>query len=102
MNPFLSKPLTKERRSQIVREIEYCESPPSTGVKELVKDLVRRMPSRMDMIRDLVAAEAYWRELIKNHAPGCGDDNVCDFCDVSLDTRNHKPDCSWLLAQEAP
>jgi hypothetical protein len=47
-------------------------------------------------VEDLLAAEAYWRNLIAKRNPWCDDYHmVCEWCG----SQTHKADCPWVLAQ---
>jgi hypothetical protein len=48
---------------------------------------------------ELLAAEQFWREAVKNFPNGSAADTEqrCQFCYLS---NEHTPDCPWLLAQE--
>lgn len=78
MNP---KPLSKERREEIERELSLAE-----GNREL--DFLA------DELKEVLGAEQYWLEAVKNAE---GYQGVCPWCDSP---RDHKPGCLWLLAQE--
>lgn len=69
----MNKPLTKERRAEIEFGA-YCAN----------------------AIPDLLEAEAYWREAVKNSEEWPSD--RCAFCTRA--GTEHKPDCPWLLAQD--
>lgn len=83
-----AKPLSKERRAEI--EAMFGQPPTAWPVHAYVSAFV-----------DLVAAERYWREKVRDldiH-DGC----LCGADGVYLRARGpseHKPDCSWLKAQE--
>jgi hypothetical protein len=67
------------------------------------------------MIDDLLAAERYWREAVRDCSPlefyGASDSMRCYFCQSEYsecfseaelrDPDKHTGDCQWLLAQEA-
>lgn len=81
------KPLSKETREEIEqRGHEYDPHPPF-----------------WNFIQELLAAERYWREAVKN---ADHNNERCAFCvgffygNVARRTLQHKPDCPWLLAQE--
>lgn len=83
------KPLSRERLEEIVSHSKCLYGKPLADV----------------MIRDLLAAEAYWREAVKKAAISEHDgecfDGACPFCRVNrYGGEAHKPDCSWLLAQD--
>lgn len=76
------KPLTKDQRESA----------------EYLVDESRSLHS--EQIRTLLAAEAYWREAVKNCSEEHGDERRCAFCFVPIDMSAHKPDCAWVLAQD--
>jgi hypothetical protein len=88
------KPLSKERRVEIQH--------PAFGVG-YGGDTEARIG-----IQDLIAAEQFWREAVKEHC--CVDiyenETECLWCHASAVIEKsqpvieHKPDCPWLLAQE--
>lgn len=88
----MNKPLTSAQR--VLMPILHATCASVANDKDANAEIVGAL------IAGLLSAEAYWREAVKNHPGAVGDENVCDFCDVSLDTRNHKPECAWLIAQE--
>lgn len=84
------KPLSKERREEILREFQ-------SGPYESKRALM-----------DVLAAEQFWREAVKK-APGVVHQGIhdwreyCAFCDADDEAPGpvvHRPDCAWLLAQE--
>jgi hypothetical protein len=99
------KPLSKERLKYIRQTMEIIEGfgKPS------------REPKADEIINQLLAAEQYWREAVKNadessdSGPSSGMCYTCNFCNAdsrsvnggSDHTIDHKPECPWLLAQEA-
>ena len=85
------KPLTKARREELQDIIR-------AKVPEFARDV-------MQVFDDLLGAEQFWREAVK-HSKGMDHrEGWCLFgCDGSFNddaTFLHKPDCLWLLAQEA-
>ncbi len=91
------KPLTKDEREAAMT---YSDRTDADWVPESI-------------IKDLLSAEAFWREAVKNcdsHRPGTSEsdnkfgDGTCVFCDgqysIELKSSDHKPGCPWLLAQE--
>lgn len=77
-----AKPLSQETRAEIVQHgHEYDPHPPFWS-----------------FIQELLAAEQYWREAVKNTNNAHWETNQCPFCDQ--DDLPHKPDCPWRLAQE--
>lgn len=74
-------PLSKERRAEIEHELEYA------------------IFSDVDVIIELLAAEAFWREAIASTGPDTeceGRSNGCHFCESGPDP--HDPGCPWMLA----
>ena len=60
-----------------------------------------------DALRDLIAAEAFWRETVKNATHSVdheypGNPSQCMFCQAIGHNEDigHDADCPWLLAQE--
>ncbi len=54
------------------------------------------------MIGELLSAEQYWRERVRNCLPGYSRDGsimYCAFCDAAGDLK-HEPDCPWLIANQ--
>ena len=86
------KPLTKEDREEVDRLAQ-------TAHAAIYDDVV-------DAIDSLLAAEAYWREAVKNSLP-MHDNGMAWQCCVFCETQNnegvfaHAVDCPWLLAQES-
>jgi len=91
------KPLTKERRADILDRVSRADG-----------------QARRAIYRDLLAAEAYWREAVKNANAGYpivfnserNDSEACAFCEASANITKgeqleHKPDCAWVLANES-
>ena len=85
-----SKPLSRSQLEWIARLMNGYQSVTAIDVSRIVSDLL--------------AAEQFWREAVKN-ADVCdiiGD--LCPWCgSVSWDCNVeavHKPDCPWVLAQE--
>lgn len=72
------RPLSKERRAEIERHFEGCDR-------------------RYLVIDELLAAEEYWREAVKN-AQECPSD-ACAFCSEYMAQSGHRPGCPWLLAR---
>ena len=78
------KPLTKERREYLAQ----LTAPPLIHI---------------DAVRDLLAAEAYWRLAVKNVPVNGFADDACVFCKedaTEYHPEKHKPDCAWLRAQD--
>lgn len=48
-----------------------------------------------DVLLRLLAAEQYWREVVKRIKDPVGESGYCEWCDA----HSHKPDCPWLIAQ---
>ena len=86
------KPMTKERREEIE----------STVFIDVFTE--RKIhPLALQFIRDLLDAEAFWREAVRTHQEWDTEYLMCDFCDACTYWRpeeKHKPDCPWLLAQD--
>ena len=87
------RPLAREER----RRIEY-----------------RNGDDHDETINALLAAEAFWREAVKNVNAGYpivfnserNDSEACAFCEASVNITKgeqleHKPDCPWVLANES-
>ena len=88
------KPMSKERREEIVRSFDRwlaCESDIST-----------------DYVAELLGDAAFWREAVKNCVYSydvdatAGDNAACCFCSKPAKSFViiHDQDCPWLLAQE--
>ena len=84
------KPLTKEELERIAMMVGHSRTPWQQATLKLL------------------AAEAYWREALRNaefrtREDGCGY-YECTFCGRMGDPidNGHAPDCPWLLAQEGP
>lgn len=84
------KPLTKERREEICAFIQPCASHYENKI-----------------FLDLLAAEAYWREVVKNATPNpwvrptnreLPTDAFCFWC-CGFSLNGHKPGCPWVKAQ---
>lgn len=91
------KPLTKERRAEILADLCAFRADDPDYIDKAIDELL--------------AAEAYWREAVKNARPKADLDyeipfSHCPFCKCAdFDIRGiygnlHKPDCPWLLSQE--
>lgn len=79
------KPMTKERREEIERWMEKLGGMPRSEWNAA--------------IRELLDAEAYWRNAVKNADVFRGGE-PCVFCDrVQGDEPEHEPDCPWVRAQ---
>ncbi len=78
----MNKPLMKDEREAAMT---YSDRTDADWVPESI-------------IKDLLSAEAFWREAVKN-AYEHGSSAMCVFCDH--DCRRHAPHCPWLLAQES-
>jgi len=85
------KPLTKERRADILDRVSRADG-----------------QARRAIYRDLLAAEAYWREAVKNVHESFftvldSPEEFCVFCGGELASQqvHHKPDCAWVLANES-
>ncbi len=65
--------------------------------KERLKYYVKRDCSESDQVEELLSAEAFWREIVKNLK------HTGDRCPVCLlgHPVAHYADCPWLLAQES-
>lgn len=86
------KPLSKEQREAIKEEVAFFRHHNADGEDALA-----------DAVDMALAAEAYWREAVKNTKmavvwTNTSGESACPFCDVWVDEENHKPDCPW--AQE--
>jgi hypothetical protein len=81
---------------------------------EEIRSYIRRLhpsPGMMySSLTELLAEADYWREAVRTaQVEGNGYTNnedmdiaVCPFCRVdSYDDPEHKPDCPWVLAQDA-
>jgi hypothetical protein len=88
------KPLTKEQRETL----------------DLLMPVIVRMDSIpfniQTLIIDVVSAEQFWREAVKNiPIVKIGDNWTCPVCQAVLAVNHstvadHTPDCAWKLAQE--
>lgn len=94
----MNKPLSRETRALILRNREEYEASrePLTG---------RGLLDNLD-IWELIEAEAFWREAVKNanHAYGRGvwDAPVCNFCNAELsDDGGCEETCAYMIAQES-
>ena len=99
------KPLSPEKRIRIEQLVRRFKDLPH--VDELIDYLWA--------MRELLAAEQYWREAVKTAAE-CSDAGPsanmcyqCNFCkamsrsnEIGVDdhTIDHKTDCAWMRAQE--
>lgn len=84
-------PLSKERRAEI-------------------EAILKGLPTRGEYeraVKDLLAAERYWRETVKSLVPvyGTGGTCYCTYCNGSVSSNSeckeltgHGPDCAWRLA----
>ncbi len=90
------KPLSKERREEIERDNN---------------DLHMRLDDfAIEAIDDLIAAEAFWREAVKNGPAMKAYEDCCAYChapfkwspdeDLPIPTTGHQPGCPYDLAQE--
>lgn len=73
-----------------------------------------RLTDTEGLLDKLIAAEAYWREVVKETRPrqcsvytpdGIHENILCLLCGAGASDEpgskiDHKPDCPWLLAQE--
>lgn len=85
------KPLTKRRREQI----ENWLRPSSGGF---------RVATEAQFVRELLAAEQFWREAVKN-ADVCGETGVpCPWCEARtydpMVAAVHLADCEYRKARE--
>lgn len=85
------KPLSKEDRDHITEMVE-CWHP--------------RSNARV-LVEKALAAEAFWREAVKNGPEFDNEMRNCLWCGVVVaravhgtECEPHAPDCEWLLAQE--
>lgn len=94
------KPLTPERRSEIVRDyidgsfLQKNDEPLACHIEDKYQGV----------LTEALAAEAYWREAVKNATPESKmeyEDShyaLCPWCAES-EYEDHKPGCVWLIAQ---
>lgn len=87
------KPLTPEEREKLIEIADNAD--------------VDNLAMFADIVKRGLAAEAYWREAVKNAPETDGNDGdglfvpSCMFCGVGgYENLNHSPDCPWLLAQD--
>jgi hypothetical protein len=82
------KPISPERRAEIVRLLEDRTT----------------LAITKPCIQELLDAEAFWRTRIAETKPLLAEYGVCVFCahidDEAQDGQpvDHKPDCPWVLA----
>jgi hypothetical protein len=85
------KPLTKERLTTITELVISSDFPHQDGTQ--------------DLIEELLEAEQFWREAVKNADmafvwPNTSGEMACPFCKALIQEESHQPDCPWLKAQE--
>lgn len=86
----MNKPIDATRRAEIK---EYCEAFGAHG------------SMIYNYLQQYIAAEAFWREVVKQNIAEFNEMGYCELCGGEKPTWSakklvHKPDCPWLLAQE--
>ncbi len=89
-DPIEPKPLSKDRREQNEHWASF------DGVLDYEDEI---------WVRELLAAERFWREAVKNvypfvdHREHGGSWKECIFCHAGWGPRAHERSCLWELAQ---
>ena len=94
-----TKPLSPERREEIVRLVKAYPIMPSDG-----------SAGYLYAIADLLASEAYWRNAVRVADPwnACGPNDVAEYACAHCETLRtdsqtaevrHKAECAYALAQ---
>ncbi len=88
---------------EMAMEREGMNKPLPLG-KFQAQEIERLLLPHLDQIaaqamRELLAAEAFWREAIKGVYLPLDDNGDCQFCD-NVGVGTHLDSCPWLLAQD--
>ena len=92
------KPLSKETGQRLRERLERFRK-----MVYVAQDYLFMTPGDVE---DMLAAEQFWRESVKNSTPDpwltptrTTGEKFCFWC-IAYKSEGHKPDCPWLLAQE--